>query len=158
MIKWVDFTGITINAVIYHPTRWLLLTHRNKECRDEPNTRGNMWWGLKFWETLADGIRRELQEEMWWEFEDRQIIPLWYREQFRKHDGQKTHRIAFTHLIILKWNEILQNMEPEKCDGIDYFALDDLPPKAQTHSMFYPTLKDFKREIERLIGKEIILN
>jgi hypothetical protein len=49
-------------------------------------------------------------------------------------------------------------MEPEKCDGIDYFALDDLPPKAQTHSMFYPTLKDFKREIERLIGKEIILN
>lgn len=101
MIKWTDYIGVTVSAIVYHPEKWLLLWHRTDKCRDEWWTRDNWWGGLEFGETIREGIQRELVEEFGREFSNDQIYNLGYREQFRQHEGHKTHRIAFYHLIIL---------------------------------------------------------
>lgn len=157
MIKWIDFTGISVSTLVYHPEKWFLFWHRTDQCRDERRKRDNRGWGLKFWETISDGMKRELEEEFWRTFKDNQIHTLWYREQFREHEGKQSHRIAFYHLTILDGSEIITNMEPHKHDELKYFPIHDLPTKEESHSMLYPTLTEYKEKIEKLIGKKIVL-
>lgn len=130
---------------------------RTDQCRDEPHVRDNRGGGLKFWEAIADGMKRELQEETGRDFEDNQIHFLWHREQLREHEGKKTHWICFYHLVIMHGDETITNNEPEKRWDITYFALNNLPPQSEVHSMVYLALQQFKDKIEELIGGKIIL-
>ena len=157
MIKGIDFTGIAVAATIYHPEKWILFGMRTEQCRDEPHVRDNRGGGLKFWEAIADGIKRELKEETWRDFQDNQIHFLWHREQLREHEGKKTHWIGFYHITILDGTETITNMEPHKHDELRFFPLDALPSPTESHSMLYPTITELKDKIEELIGKKIVL-
>ena len=157
MIKWTDFTGITVSSLIYHTEKGFLFWHRTDQCRDERRKRDNRGGGLKFWEKITDGMKRELEEEFGRTFRDDQIHRIWYREQFREHEGKQTHRIGFYHITILDGTETITNMEPHKHDELKYFPINYLPTKEESHSMLYPTLTEFKEKIEILIGKKIML-
>ena len=157
MIKWIDFTGISVSTLVYHPEQWFLFWHRTDQCRDERRKRDNRGGGLKFWEEISDGMKRELEEEFWRTFKDNQIYTLWYREQFREHNGKQSHRIAFYHITILDGTETITNMEPHKHDELKYFPIDKLPTQAESHSMLYPKLIEFKGKIEELIWKKVVL-
>ena len=93
MIKWTDFTGIAVSSLIYHEEKGFLFWHRTDQCRDERRKRDNRGGGLKFWETIANGMKRELEEEFGRTFRDEQIHILWYREQFREHNREKSQFI-----------------------------------------------------------------
>jgi len=157
MIKWIDFTGITVSALVYKVGEWLLLGYRTDQCRDERRKRDNRGGWLKFNESIHNGIKRELKEEFDVDFEDNQIIPLWYREQFRAHENKPTHWIWFYHFIIFKPDQHIKNMEPHKHNELKFFKLSDLPSPDETHSMFYGILHDFKDQIEQITGETIIL-
>lgn len=157
MTKGIDFTGIAVAATIYHPDKGILFGMRTEQCRDEPNVRDNRGGGLKFGEKITDGMKRELKEETWRDFQDNQIHFLWHREQLREHEGKKTHWIGFYHLTILRGDEVITNMEPHKHDELRYFQIDTLPIQQESHSMLYPTLIEFKEKIEKLIDKTITI-
>lgn len=157
MTKWIDYTGISVSAIVYHPEKWVLYGLRTEQCRDEWNKRDNRWGGLEFGETIQQGIIRELEEEFGRTFDPQQIHKLWYREQLREHNGVATHRIAFYHCIILRGTEELKNMEPHKHSELRYFPLDQLPQVEECHSMIYPTLKEFQSQIEQLTGKSLAI-
>lgn len=157
MTKGIDFTGISVSALVYHPGKWLLCNYRTDQCRDERWKWDNRWGGLKFHETIAHGIRRELQEEFDIDFSDDQITYLWHREQFRTHEDKPTHWIWFYHFVILNDNQKIKNMEPHKHSELKFFSLQNLPPIDDTHSMFYGVLYDFKEQIEHITQEEIIL-
>lgn len=157
MTKWIDFTGISVSAVVYHPWKWILLWYRTDKCRDERWKRDNWWWGLKFNETIKDGTKRELKEEFDSNFSDDQLIYLGHREQFRMHEGVSTHRVAFYHLAIIREDQELKNMEPHKHSELKYFPLNQLPSPQESHSMLYGILTDFKEKIEEITGEQISL-
>lgn len=157
MIKWIDYTGISVSAVVYKPGQWILLGYRTDQCRDEHRRRDNRWWWLKFNETIKDGIKRELKEEFDSEFADDQLIYLGHREQFRTHEGQTTHWIGFYHLAIIQEDQQITNMEPHKHSELKYFPLSALPHPEESHSMLYGILSDFKEQIETITGEKIVL-
>lgn len=155
MIKWIDYIGIAVVAIIYQLDKWILLWMRTENCRDEPHVRDNRGGGLRFGEMIIDGMKRELKEELWRDFQTEQLHSLGYREQFRDSFDAKSHWLAFYHLLILKGDEIWTNAEPDKRSEIQFFPLDSLPSREDAISMFYPTLIDFKEKIEYLIRKKV---
>ncbi len=156
MIKWIDYIAVAVVALVYHPDKWLLLGMRTKNCRDEPDVRDNRWGGLKFGEMIIDGMKRELKEELWRDFQTEQLHSLGYREQFRDSDDTKSHWLAFYHLLVLRGDEIWINAEPDKRSEIRFFPVDALPPRDEVISMFYSTLEDFSSQIETITKKKVI--
>ncbi len=157
MLKWIDFTWIAVAAFLYHPEKWFLFGMRTENCRDEPHVWENRWGWLKFGETIQWAMMRELTEESGRTFDTTQIHSLGYREQVREHEGQKTHRIVFYHLIILTGDEDIRNMEVDKRAGMQFFPADALPPREQCLTILYPTLSDFRERIEELIETRLSL-
>lgn len=97
--------------------------------------RSNTGWMDGFWdlpaghledqELLKDGAARELKEEagLLVKTKDLKLV----------HVHQNHHRPHEPHYGFIfsaaKWTGEPRIVEPEKCDGMDFFALDDLPVK-----------------------------
>lgn len=157
MKKGIDYIGITVSYIVYDPKKWFLCSLRSKKCRDEHNVR-DLWWGwLKFGETFSEGIAREIQEELWLQPQDYIVHRLWIREFFRTIDGKPSHWVGIQHLIIPHDTEKVRNNEPEKHAELKFFPLKNLPSADKTHSQFYPTLREFKFQIESIIWQTILL-
>lgn len=155
MKKWIDYIGITVSYVLVDPKLWILASLRSNKCRDEHFVWDLWWGGLEMWETIQEGIEREIHEETGLLPKDYKIYTLWLREMFRKQDDTKTHRIGIEHLIIPYDATKIVNKEPDKHTELRFFPFDNLPPKEQTHSQFYPILIEFKDKIEKTTGIKI---
>ena len=150
MIKWIDYPGLTTWAIIYKPSKGILLIHRTDQCRDERWTRDLIGWGVDFWDTTLVTIKKEIKEEVDLNIRDDQVIFLGLREQFRKHNGKSTHWIGFYYFITLDENQEETIMELHKFDDSKYFPLHELPSREKTNRIVYPTLQEFKSQIEQL--------
>lgn len=73
-------------------------------------------------ETLREALRREMREEVGVELEnvDIEFVHIMHRS-CGDHE-----RVDFFFLV-KKWNTEPQNMEPEKCDDLTWFPVDELP-------------------------------
>ena len=156
MTKWIDYPWLTTGAIIYKPSKGILLVHRTDKCRDERWTRDLIGRGIDFGDTALSTIQKEIKEEVNLKIDDSQMHFLWFREQFRIHEGKPTHRVWFYYFVMLDEDQEAEIMEKDKFDDIGYFPLDDLPAIEKTNTIVYPTLTEFKERIEQLTGKKII--
>ncbi len=123
MKKAIDYIGVSAGAMIFNDKRELFLSKRSNNTGSERGCWETPGGSVEFMETLEDAVRREMKEEYGVEIE--------ITKQFPAEDhiipNEKQHWVATTFLAKLKAGEIPKILEPEKCDGIGWFALDNLP-------------------------------
>ena len=123
MKKGTDYIGVSAGAMILNDKGELFLSKRSQHCKNERGHWETPGGSVEFGETLKQAAKREIKEEYGAEIE---II-----EQFPAADHliprEKQHWVATTFLARFKPNQTPKIMEPDKCDEIGWFALDNLP-------------------------------
>ena len=123
MKKGIDYIGVSAGAMIFNSKGELFLSKRSQNCKNERGHWETPGGSVEFGETLAQATEREILEEYGAEIE---II-----EQFPAADhlipAEKQHWVATTFLARFKTGQTPKIMEPDKCDEIGWFALDNLP-------------------------------
>lgn len=119
----IDYIGVSVGAMTFNENGELFLAKRSQNAKNEKGHWENPGGSIEFSETLEQAVRREIREEYGFEIE---II-----KQFPAADHlipkEKQHWVATTFLAKIKKGQTPQIMEPEKCDAIGWFSLDDLP-------------------------------
>lgn len=139
MVKGVDYTGITIGFFCHDGEGNYLIHKRSDNCRDEHGCWDFGGGGLKFNESLIEGLQREVKEEYGVEPED--IEFLGHDELHREHDGKKTHWIQFKYKAKVN-RELVVNNEPHKHTEVTWVTIDSLPEPL--HSQIPIQLKKYK--------------
>ena len=97
---------------------------RSVNARDEHG----MWdlggGGVEFGESAEDAVRREILEE--YGAEMRACEFLGYMDVHREQAGAPTHWISLAFKVLVDPTQI-HNAEPDKCDEVRWFTLNDLP-------------------------------
>ncbi len=123
MKQGIDYIGVAAGAMIFNDNGELFLSKRSMATKNERGCWETPGGSVEFGETLADAVRREIREEYGAEIE---II-----KQFSAEDhiipAENQHWVATTFLAKFKAGQIPKIMEPDKCDEIGWFALDNLP-------------------------------
>jgi 8-oxo-dGTP diphosphatase len=123
MKKAIDYIGVSAGALIVNEKGELFLTKRSQRCKNQRGCWESPGGDVEYGETLVDAVRREVMEEYGVEIE---LI-----EQFPAADElltkEKQHWVATTFLAKLKKGQTPTIMEPDKCDEIGWFPLDNLP-------------------------------
>jgi ADP-ribose pyrophosphatase YjhB (NUDIX family) len=83
-------------------------------------------------ETMREGAAREALEEVGVTIDssDLELVLVqhgWYNDSHNPHA-----RINF-FFAVKKWNGTIENKEPDKCDDLKFFPLDQLPPNTIDH-------------------------
>jgi ADP-ribose pyrophosphatase YjhB (NUDIX family) len=124
MKKGIDYTGITVCFHCHDGEGNYAIHKRSARCRDEQGRWDFGGGGLKFGETLEDGVRREVLEE--YGAESKEIEYIGFDEIFREHGGEKTHWISVRFRVLVDPEQV-KNNEPEKMDEIRWVTTDNLP-------------------------------
>lgn len=123
MKQGVDYIGVAVGAMIFNDKGELFLSKRSQNTKNEHGCWEIPGGSVDFGETLSNTVIREIKEEYGVEID---II-----EQYPASDhfipAEKQHWVATTFLVNIKTGQIPRIMEPHKCDGIGWFALDNLP-------------------------------
>lgn len=119
----ISYIGVSVGAMIFNQKDELFLAKRGSHAKNERGCWETPGGSVNFGETLADAVKREIQEEYG--------ITIEIIQQFPAADHlipkEKQHWIATTFLARLPKGQTPRIMEPEKCDGIGWFTLDNLP-------------------------------
>ncbi len=117
-----DYIGVGLGAIITNNKGEILLMKRGKKCSNEVGAWALVGGALNFGETLHQGIIREVLEETG--------LVVEVVEQFPAHDhilsDEHQHWVGNVFVTRLV-NGTPQIMEPEKCEALDWFAIDNLP-------------------------------
>ncbi|MDB5182913.1 MAG: hypothetical protein JWO47_697 [Candidatus Saccharibacteria bacterium] len=137
----IDYIGISANFVIHDGKGNILLQKRSQNCRDEQGNWDIGGGALEFGETLVEGVRREVKEELMTEALEIKLLKAY--EAIRDNNGTPTHWMAFTHAVLVDPKSIKIG-EPHKIDEIGWFTSANLP--SPLHSQFYKSF-DIAREL-----------
>lgn len=138
MKKGVDFIGVSVGAVVTNDKDQVFLSKRSQNCKNERGCWEFPGGSVEFGETLADAVRREIREEYGIEVEILKQFPA----QNHLLPAEKQHWVATTFLTKIKLGEVPKIMEPERCDEIGWFSLDNLPtPLSVITQLDIPMLK-----------------
>lgn len=122
MKAWTDYIWVWVWCLIVNDDNEVLLMRRSKNCKNDVWFWTRTWWSVEFNETVEDALRREVKEEIWVEIKI--IKSLGYFDHILK--SEKQHWVSFSFIAkITKWEIV--NLEPNKCDEIKWFSLDNLP-------------------------------
>lgn len=123
MKKGVDYIGVSAGVMIFNDKGELFLSKRSKKTSNEHGCWETPGGSVEFGETLEKAVRREVKEEY--------CVDIDIIEQFPTADhlipAEKQHWVATTFLVKVKEGQKPKIMEPDKCDGIGWFPLDNLP-------------------------------
>lgn len=92
---WVAVKGLIVN-----PENEILILSKPNEEDNEKIEYDIPWWKLEFWEKLEDGLKREIQEELWIEVKVGRPTRTWW---FTKNNF---HMVWVTLFARYLWWEI----------------------------------------------------
>ena len=123
MKKGVDYIGVSAGVMIFNEKGELFLSKRSQQVKNESGCWETPGGSVELQEKLADAAKREVREEYGAEIEIIKQFPA--EDHIIPADGQ--HWVATTFLARFKEGQASKIMEPDKCDEIGWFALDNLP-------------------------------
>jgi len=123
MKRGVDYIGVSVGAMIVNERGEVLLCKRSNRASNERECWEVPGGAVEFNERLEDAIHREMKEELGVEIDLVEQFPA------ANHiiPSDKQHWVPTTFLAKLKKGSVPKIMEPEKCDDIRWFSLDQLP-------------------------------
>jgi 8-oxo-dGTP diphosphatase len=94
-------------------------------------------WGLpgghgEEHETLRQGAAREAREELSIHIEPSDLNLVLVQHRWCNDKDNPHARVGF-YFVPQRFRGMVRNVEPEKCDGLDYFVLDALPENIVPH-------------------------
>lgn len=145
MKKGIDYIGVSVGAMIFNDKNELFLAKRSQQCRNEKGFWEAPGGSVEFGEKLIDAIRREMREEF--------AMQIKIITQFPAADHillkEKQHWVPTTFLVSIKNDNNPKIMEPEKCDEIGWFSLNNLPSPLSVITKL--DLKYYRKNIQRLM-------
>lgn len=142
MQKGIDYIGNTIVFFCHDGQGNFLMHKRTNQCRDEYGRWDVGGGGIEFGQTIEENLRREIAEEYCTKVLDYEF--LGYRDVHRERDGKKTHWIALDFKVLIDRNKVA-NGEPDKCEVLDWFRLDELP--SPLHSQLLACFEMYKERL-----------
>lgn len=120
MKKGIDYIGVGMGACIFNADNKILLTKRGKKAKNERGKWEIPGGSLEFSETFDQGLKREIKEELNIEIEVTELL------QLCDHiiPDEKQHWVSPTFICKIK-NGSPKIMEPEKCDEIGWFSIEE---------------------------------
>lgn len=143
MKKGHDYIGNSVIFFCHDGTGRFLLAKRGKNARDEQGRWEPGGGGIEFGETAEEALRREIREE--YDAKPRSYEFLGYMDVHREQEGRRTHWVALAFKAEINPDEV-RNAEPDVCDEIGWFTLDDLPENL--HSQFPQFLERFRARLQ----------
>jgi ADP-ribose pyrophosphatase YjhB (NUDIX family) len=142
MQKGIDYIGNTIVFFCHDGQGNFLMHKRTNQCRDEYGRWDVGGGGIEFGQTIEENLRREIAEEYCTKVLDYEF--LGYRDVHRERDGKKTHWIALDFKVLIDRNKVA-NGEPDKCEVLDWFRLDEL--SSPLHSQLLACFEMYKERL-----------
>ena len=119
----IDYIGVAVGALIFNDEGKILLCKRSQNAKNEQGCWEAPGGAVEFGETLAHALAREMKEELDIELEIIKQLPA--ADHLIPDEHQ--HWIPSSFICNIKDNKDPKIMEPDKCDAIGWFALDNLP-------------------------------
>lgn len=116
-----DHIGVGGGVLIFNEKKEVLLMLR-KNTRTESGVWSKPGGGVEYGEKAASAMKREIKEETGLSIDIWGYLP--HTDHIIKKDNQ--HWVAFNYLGSDKSGK-LKNMEPEKCERLEWFSLEKLP-------------------------------
>lgn len=110
----------TIGLILLDWNKILLIKRQNTGYFDG-------YWGFPAWrldnlEHFKDWMIREAQEEIWIDLKQNEL-----NEPIIIHRLFEDHQVISMYFVCQKWDHKPKNNEPEKCEKIEWFELNNLP-------------------------------
>jgi mutator protein MutT len=118
-----DYIGVGVGAMIFNDKGELLLKKRSGEVRNERGCWEIPGGAVKFGETMAQSIVREVKEEV--NLNVVIVEQLMAFDHLIPDEGQ--HWVSTLFIVKPTQGQTPKNLEPHKCDGLGWFAIDNLP-------------------------------
>jgi mutator protein MutT len=122
MKRGVDYIGVGVGALLVNPRGELFLAQRGPQAKNERGLWEFPGGSVEFGETLAEALRREMQEEYGVQIEVGELLDV--ADHILPEEGQHWVSPSFICRIVSGEPRIL---EPEKCSQIGWFAPQDVP-------------------------------
>ena len=117
-----DFIGVGVGVMVFNDQGQVFLARRGEKVGNESGTWEYPGGKVEYGDTLADTAQREMMEEFGIEVEVTDQLGAF--DHLLTEEGQ--HWVAVT--FIARWiSGEPQILEPEKCDAIGWFGLEQLP-------------------------------
>lgn len=137
-----DYIGVGVGALIVNESGELFMARRGKKVKNEVGLWEFPGGELEFGERLHDAIRREIKEEFDIEIE---VIELLDAVDHILPEEQQ-HWVSPSFICRLKAGEP-RILEPDKCDEICWFKIDDIPQNITKATEI--NLADYKEYLRR---------
>jgi mutator protein MutT len=123
MKQGVDYIGVAVGAMMFNDKGELFITKRSQNCKNERGHWEIPGGSVQFGETLEDAVKREVKEEYGVDVE----IVKQYPASDHIIPADKQHWAPTTFIVTIKSGQTPTIMEPDKCDAIGWFPLNNLP-------------------------------
>lgn len=115
-----DYIGVGVGALIFNDEGHLLLTLRGKKAKNERGKWEIPGGAVEFGETIENALKREIKEELDIEIEVLEMLQLC--DHIIPYENE--HWVSPTYICKITKGEP-KILEPEKCDEIGWFSLED---------------------------------
>jgi mutator protein MutT len=122
MRRGVDYIGVGVGAIIVDRDGRVFLAKRGAKAQNERGLWEFPGGAVEFGETLRDALKREIREEYAVTIEVGDLLTV--TDHILPDEKQHWVSPSFICSIVEGTPTIV---EPEKCDDIGWFALDDIP-------------------------------
>ena len=119
----VDYIGVAVGVLVINSEGKLFLTKRGRNATNERGTWEIPGGKVRFGETLEAAAGREMREEYGVDVE----LTFQFPAQTHLIPDEKQHWVPTTFLAHIPKGQTPVIREPDKCDGVGWFSLDNLP-------------------------------
>lgn len=133
-----DFIGLGCGVMIFSEKKEILLLKRARNRKSNPGMWERPGGGIEMGETIEETLKREVIEEIGVDIGELEF------QDFVQMPNEGSHWIGFSYTGKIISGEP-KNLEPDKCDEIRWFPLDELPDNLAEYT---------KRSLDKYLNKK----